>query len=116
MDMTIIPVLLDMAAFATAGIYTMVVSHQLMEYLRKHIPERWSDLTSIFGIPGMNNGPKVLAYVWSRKDDQEETVRSYKRKVRKGMLAILLIWIGTIPIMYLCHIIYKLVHSGSFSR
>ena len=117
LDTTIIPMLVDMAAFLAAGIYTSFMGRLLFKHLEEHAPERWSYLRTE---PGVMTPPfRFIHYVFSRDDDENETIRVYKKKVRTGLKAILLAWIA-IPVaslvLFLTITVLRFLHPGSYPR
>jgi hypothetical protein len=91
--------LFAVAVVFSAGIlglwwYAVVFNLKLLYYLMDKYPDRWDELNAIriWG-PGGIKPFKRLAYIYSNRDDEDSTIRSYKQKVRFGIRQALFMFI-----------------------
>jgi len=82
-ELLIIACLIIVAILIIAfGIASFVYNMKLFFYLNKNRHDRWCHLTSLGPIgPGMSNPFRWFPYLYNDSDNDESTIRLYKKKV-----------------------------------
>jgi hypothetical protein len=68
-----------------SGIYTFVYGIKLDSYLKKNRPERWREITTLWGVIGMNNPCRFFPYLLGDLDEDDEYIAEYKSKLRSNL-------------------------------
>jgi hypothetical protein len=94
-------------SFLSAVMIHLHENSKFMNYLKKNHLEKWTQLKTVFGYSGGNNGFKILGFIFSSDYLNDPTLKELKFNVRKSIFFLLTVFFSMPVILTLILLNFK---------